>query len=107
MDRVGQEVGDLAVLLHGGFSVKRAFLANLAVGITTLFGGLVAYYALAPFSSALPYVLAVAAGSFVYVAVADLIPGLHRRTDAGAGIGQVALILAGLALIYVSHSTLH
>jgi len=102
-----QEVGDLAVLLHGGFSAKRAFLANLGVGITTLLGGLVAYFALAPFAGWLPYVLAVAAGSFVYVAVADLIPGLHRRTDAGAGVGQVALILAGLALIYFSHSTLH
>lgn len=102
-----QEVGDLAVLLHGGFSAKRAFLANLGVGITTLLGGLVAYFAFAPFAVWLPYVLAVAAGSFVYVAVADLIPGLHRRTDAGAGVGQVALILAGLALIYFSHSTLH
>jgi len=102
-----QEVGDLAVLLHGGFSAKRAFLANLAVGVTTLAGGLAAYLALAPFAAVLPYVLAVAAGSFVYVAVADLIPGLHRRTDPGAGLGQVALILAGLALIYLSHSTLH
>lgn len=102
-----QEVGDIAVLLHGGFSAKRAFLSNLAVGITTLLGGLLAYYALAPFSTLLPYVLAVAAGSFVYVAVADLIPGLHRRTDPGAGVGQVALILLGLALIYFSHSTLH
>lgn len=102
-----QEVGDIAVLLHGGFTAKRAFLSNLAVGITTLLGGLLAYYALAPFSAVLPYVLAVAAGSFVYVAVADLIPGLHRRTDAGTGAGQVALILLGLALIYFSHSTLH
>ena len=102
-----QEVGDLAVLLHGGFSAKRAFLANLGVGITTLLGGFVAYFAFAPFAAYLPFVLAVAAGSFVYVAVADLIPGLHRRTDAGAGVGQVALILLGLALIYFSHSTLH
>lgn len=102
-----QEVGDLAVLLHGGFSVRRAFLANLGVGVTTLLGGLTAYFALAPFAAWLPFVLAVAAGSFVYVAVADLIPGLHRRTDPGAGVGQVALILLGLALIYFSHSTLH
>jgi zinc and cadmium transporter len=102
-----QEVGDLAVLLHGGFSAKRAFFSNLAVGLTTLAGGLAAWYALAPFQAYLPDVLAVAAGSFVYVAVADLIPGLHRRTDAGAGIGQITLIVLGLALIYMSHSTLH
>ena len=102
-----QEVGDLAILLHGGFTAKRAFLANLAVGITTLAGGILAYLALAPFAATLPYVLAVAAGSFVYVAVADLIPGLHRRTAPGAGFGQVGLILVGLALIYMSHSTLH
>ena len=95
------------MLLHGGFSAKRAFLANLAVGLTTLAGGLIAWYLLAPFQAYLPDVLAVAAGSFVYVAVADLIPGLHRRTDAGAGLGQIALIVLGLALIYMSHSTLH
>ena len=102
-----QEVGDLAVLLHGGYSAKRAFLANLGVGVTTLLGGLVAWFALAPFAAALPYVLAIAAGSFVYVAVADLIPGLHRRTAAGEGAMQVVLIVLGLALIYLSHSTLH
>jgi zinc and cadmium transporter len=100
-----QEVGDLAVLLHGGFSARRAFIANLAVGTTTLLGGLVAYFALAPLAAWLPYVLAVAAGSFVYVAVADLIPGLHRRTAPGAGVGQVALILAGLALIHLTHAS--
>jgi zinc and cadmium transporter len=104
---VPQEVGDVAVLLHAGYPRRQAFLLNLAVGLTTVAGGLIAYFALAEFQSALPYVLAVAAGSFVYVAVADLIPGLHRRTDPRGSVEQIVLIAAGLALIYFSHSALH
>lgn len=104
---VPQEVGDVAVLLHAGYPRQRAFVLNLLAGLTTVVGGLIAYFALAAFQAALPYVLAVAAGSFVYVAVADLIPGLHRRTDPRGSIEQVLLIGAGLALIYFSHSALH
>ena len=54
-----------------------------------------------------PYVLAVAASSFIYVAVADLIPGLHQRVEFSATLKQVVLIGAGVGLIYVAHSTLH
>lgn len=104
---IPQEVGDVAVLLNSGLSRRRAFNWNMAVGFTTVLGGLAAYFALEQMRTVLPYVLAVAAGSFIYVAVADLIPGLHRRTEAAAGIWQVVFIAAGLALILASHSILH
>jgi zinc and cadmium transporter len=55
----------------------------------------------------LPYVLSVAASSFIYIAVADLIPGLHKRVEFSATVKQVVLIAAGVSLIYVSHATLH
>jgi len=55
----------------------------------------------------LPYVLAVAASSFIYIAVADLIPGLHKRVEFSATLKQVLLIGAGVGLIYYAHSTLH
>ena len=104
---IPQEVGDFAILLHSGYSRGRAFAYNLLTSLTTLIGGLVAYHALGAVQAALPYVLAVAAASFIYVAVADLIPGLHRRLDPATTVRQLALILAGVLTIYLTHATLH
>ncbi|MFQ5487490.1 MAG: hypothetical protein ACE5ET_03465, partial [Gammaproteobacteria bacterium] len=56
---------------------------------------------------ALPYILAIAAASFIYIAVADLIPGLHKRLEPAATAQQLALIAAGVVVIYIAHSTLH
>ena len=104
---IPQEVGDFVVLLHSGFSRARALLFNVLSSLTTVVGALLAYWSLADMQQLLPYVLAVAASSFIYIAVADLIPGLHKRAEARATIEQVALIGAGVLLIYVTHSTLH
>jgi len=104
---IPQEVGDFAVLLHSGFSRARALAYNLVSSLTTLVGGVLAYYSLAQTRQVLPYVLAVAAASFIYIAVADLIPGLHRRPEPSATLRQLALIAAGVIVIYIAHSTLH
>ena len=104
---IPQEVGDVAVLLNGGFSARKSFTLNMIAGFTTVLGGILAYYLLAPFMVVLPHVLAVAAGSFVYVAVADLIPGLHKQTDVVGSVTQVLFIALGLSVIFFSHSILH
>jgi len=104
---IPQEVGDVAVLLQSGFSRAKALLYNIAAAMTAIAGGVIAYFSLETAVSVRPYVLALAAGSFVYVAVADLIPGLHRRVDARAGIEQMVMILLGLGMIVFSHSFLH
>jgi zinc and cadmium transporter len=104
---IPQEVGDLAILLHGGMSRLRALTLNLLTSLTSVVGGVAAYFALAPVEQALPYALALAAASFLYIAVADLIPGLHRRVDAGSGFKQFVFIVLGVAVIYVSHSLAH
>ena len=104
---IPQEVGDFAVLLHGGFSRGRAFVYNVLTSLTTVFGGLLAYFTLQQIQVALPYVLAVAASSFIYIAVADLIPTLHQRVDGKAAVQQMLLIAAGILVIYSAHSTLH
>ena len=70
-------------------------------------GALLAYYSLAGMTQILPYILAIAAASFIYIAVADLIPGLHKRTQLSATVQQVVLIAAGVLIIYLAHSTLH
>ena len=104
---IPQEVGDLAILVNGGMSRGRAMAMNVAVSLTSVLGAAIAYFALGAALEFLPYALAVAAASFLYVAVADLIPGLHRRVDARTSIQQVALILLGMIVIYVSHSLAH
>lgn len=104
---IPQEVGDFAVLLHNGFKRGKAFIYNIISSLTTVLGGVLAYYSLADTQQYLPFVLAIAASSFIYIAVADLIPGLHRRLDIRGSLQQITLIGAGVALIYLAHSTLH
>ena len=100
---VPQQVGDFAVLIHSGFSRKRAFTWNLAAGVATLVGAMAGYLALAGMQQALPIVLAVAAASLLYVAVADLIPSLHRRPEPLETARQVIAIGLGVAIIAIMH----
>lgn len=104
---IPQEVGDLAVLLHAGYTRMRAFVFNIAASLTTVAGGALGYFALADAERALPYVLAVAASSFIYVAIADLIPAMHRKADAATSSKQVGLIVTGAFIIWLGHTFLH
>ncbi|HVN45243.1 MAG TPA: ZIP family metal transporter [Steroidobacteraceae bacterium] len=96
---IPHRVGDFALLVHAGFSRSRAFLLNLATGIASIGGALAAYLGLSRALGALPYALAIASAGFLYIAVAGLIPGLHRRADLRTGVIQVVLIGLGVALI--------
>jgi zinc and cadmium transporter len=104
---IPQEVGDLAVLLNGGYTRRQAMLLNLLVSLTSLAGAVVAYFALQAALPVLPYALAVAAASFLYVAVADLIPGLHRRVDFRAGVEQILFIATGVGVVWLTHLRMH
>ena len=103
---VPQQIGDFAVLVHSGYTRGRAFAYNVASGLATLAGALAAYAALADMQQALPTVLAIAAASLLYVAVADLIPSLHRRPEPIETAKQSALIAAGIGVIAVVHAFL-
>ena len=103
---VPQQVGDFAVLVHSGFARKRAFGYNVAVGVATLLGALAGYLALADMQQALPTALAIAASSLLYVAVADLIPSLHRRPEPLETAKQLFLIGLGIAIIALAHVAL-
>ncbi len=104
---IPQELGDFVVLLQGGFSRKKALLYNVLSTMATVVGAVGAYFFLQGLERFLPYVLAVAAASFIYVAVADLIPGLHKRSQLAASLQQLLLIASGVAVIYLSHTTMH
>jgi zinc and cadmium transporter len=103
---VPQQVGDFAVLVHSGFARRRAFGYNVAVGVATLVGALAGYVALADMQQALPTALAIAASSLLYVAVADLIPSLHRRPEPLETAKQLLLIGLGIAVIALAHVAL-
>jgi zinc and cadmium transporter len=93
---IPQEVGDFAILLHAGYSRGRALLLNLMSALASAAGAIAAMLAFNVVPIILPYFLALAAASFLYVAMADLIPGLHRgRTDAHS-LRQILLIAAGV-----------
>jgi zinc and cadmium transporter len=100
---VPQQVGDFAVLLHSGFARTKAFAYNVTTGAMTLVGALAAYLALADMQQVLAYVLALAAASLLYVAVADLIPSLHRRSEPVETAKQMLWIGLGIAIIASTH----
>ncbi len=104
---IPQEVGDFAILLHSGYSKGKALFYNLLSSLTSIVGAIIAYYSLEDARAILPYILAVAASSFIYIAVADLIPGLHRRPQLSVTLQQISLIGLGVVMIYMAHSFLH
>jgi zinc and cadmium transporter len=98
---IPQEVGDFMILLHSGYSKAQALTLNLVSSLATLVGGVLAYYALQSVQGAVPTLLGLAAASMIYVAVADLIPGLHQRTRLRDTLEQVLLIVAGVSSIFL------
>lgn len=96
---IPQETGDFAIMLSSGWSLRKALAANIGASLATLPGAFGAYYLLASFKPALPYVLAVSAASFIYIALADLIPAAHRHPKKGNPAAQFLLGLAGVGTI--------
>jgi zinc and cadmium transporter len=101
---IPQEVGDFAILLQSGYGRGKALAYNLLSSLATMVGGILAFFSLEHIHGWLPYILALAASSFIYIAVADLIPSLHQKTTARAAVQQIMLVTAGVLVIYWGHS---
>jgi zinc and cadmium transporter len=108
---IPQEVGDFLILLHSGYSKARAFALNLLSSLAMVVGAVIAYCSLQAAQGAIDTLLALAAASMIYVAVADLIPGLHKRPELSATLQQVLLIAAGIFIVWAvgdfAHSHAH
>lgn len=100
---IPQEVGDFLILLHSGYSRAKAFAVNLISSVATLIGGTLGYLALSSLEQWIPTLLGFAAASMLYVSVADLIPGLHKRPEPQHSAAQVVLIGLGIASIWATH----
>jgi len=98
-----QEVGDFAILLESGYSRHRALIYNLLSSLSTLPGAALAYYYLTEVQEFTAYIMALSAASFIYIAIADLIPTLHRQFNLKQAIGQFTFILAGIGTIRLFH----
>jgi len=97
---IPQEIGDFMILLHSGYSRRQAMMMNLLSSASTLAGGLLGYASLRELQAWIPALLGFVAAGMIYVAVADLIPGLHRRPELRATSQQVLLIGLGIVSIY-------
>lgn len=96
---IPQEIGDFAILLHSGYSKIKALKLNLISSFASVLGGILGYLTLQTMQSWIPSLLALAAASMIYVAVADLIPGLHKRAQLKDTLHQVVLILLGVGTV--------
>jgi zinc and cadmium transporter len=96
---IPQEVGDFLILLHSGYTRARALALNLLSSCATIVGGLAGYYGLQLFREWEAALLGIVASSMIYVAVADLIPGLHRRPELRDTASQALLIALGIGSI--------
>jgi len=96
-----QEIGDFMVLLSAGVGKAKALALNALSGVTMMLGGVAGYFALDGMQAAVPYVLVIAAASFIYIAVADLVPELHRHRHLGNASGQLVLLAAGIGTVHL------
>ncbi len=101
---IPQEVGDFIVLLNAGFSRRKALFYNAVSGLASVVGGVLGYFIVGPWQALFPYLLVAASSSFVYVAVADLLPQLQRRLPLRATLAQLGWIAAGLGLVVLAKS---
>src|SRR5688572_17136566 len=96
---IPQEVGDFLILLHSGYTRARALAMNIMSSAATVVGGVLGYFGLQFFAGLEPTLLGIVAASMIYVAVADLIPGLHRRPQLRDTASQALLIALGIGTI--------
>lgn len=96
---IPQEIGEFAILLENGYSRMKALLLNALSATATLPGAILAYFWLAQFQEFVPFMLAISAASFIYVAAVDLVPSLHSKTSRGSSLRQVLLLCSGMATI--------
>ena len=103
---IPQEAGDYIVLLNAGFSRRKALLFNALSGLAAVAGGVIGYFLVGPWEAALPYLLVAASSSFIYVAVADLLPQLQQRLSWRDTLTQVAWLAGGLGLVLLARGML-
>ncbi len=97
---IPQEIGDFLILLHSGYTRVQALLLNLLTAFATVIGALLGYYLLSMAQGWAPILLGMAGASMIYVALSDLIPGLHKRPELRATLQQLVMISLGIFTVW-------
>lgn len=101
MHEIPQEIGDFGVLLHSGFTRKKALLYNVLVSLTAMLGGVLGYVASHTMTEFAHLLIPIAAGGFIYISAADLIPELKEETSTKRTISMIATFIFGVAIMYL------
>jgi zinc and cadmium transporter len=104
---IPHEIGDFMILLNAGFTRRRAFAFNLLSGMSAVIGGVVGYFVLEASHVLLPYALALAAASFIYIALSDLLPEMMRRSSLAKSAPEVGLVLLGVVIAAIATGSVH
>lgn len=97
---IPHEIGDFASMLYGGFSKRKALWYNFMAGIVAILGAGLVLLVGSGFADLTYYLVPFAAGGFIYVASADIIPELHKSTKVSHSFGQLVLIVLGIVVMY-------
>lgn len=101
LHEIPQEIGDFAVLLYGGFSRKKALLANIFIALTSIIGGVSGYFMASLFQNLIIYIVPFAAGGFIYIAVSDLMPEVRSESNILRSFLSFAAILGGIFIVQI------
>jgi zinc and cadmium transporter len=104
---IPQEIGDFGVLIHGGLARKKALLFNFITAITAVAGGIIGYFLLPYNGDVQVYILPIAAGGFLYIAAADLIPELHKERRVSRTVLAFGMFLVGIAIMWAMKFVIH
>jgi len=97
---IPQELGDFGILIRSGLSHKKALFYNSLSGSSAIVTGILAYFFMQQMKTFIPYALAFSASSFLYIAMAELIPEMHKKTKVLESVIQFLLIIAGIFIIF-------
>ncbi len=100
LHEIPQEIGDFAVLVHGGFSRARALFVNFLTALTAILGGIISYFLSTVAEASMKYILPIAAGGFIYISASDLIPELRKETNIKKALINFVVFLFGIALMF-------
>ena len=105
--QIPQEMGNISIFVNKGLKKNKAILLNVIANITMTIGAVITYILIDSAGEILPVLLAFTASNLIYVAISDLIPGLHKRTEIKESSMQIAMILIGVMIVYFFHTFLH
>ncbi len=107
LHEIPQELGDFGILVFGGLSRKKALLFNFLSALTSVLGALAVYYFSMIFNNISQFLVPFAAGGFIYIASADLLPELHKERNIQRAFTQLCFFLLGVAIIWIMTVIIH